>query len=212
MSPVRVLIVEDQTTFREMLVELLRADPRYVVIAQLGLGTEAIATADQEQPDMAIVDVVLPDMNGLDVVRHLVKRHPRTKILIVTAQTKAQVVNEAYHTGAHGIVSKNASLFDLRAGMQRIADGENYHCPTTQAILHQPTLQPMPSGHLSARERQIVQLVAQGKSSREIAADLDLSPKTVANHRHRISKKLDIHEVAGLTRYAIQRGWIDGDG
>jgi len=212
MSPTRVMIVEDQTVFREMLAELLRLDGAYEVVGVFGAARQALAALDQCRPGLALIDLVLPDLSGLELVRELRARLPALRILVVTAQERPELMRELTAIGAHGIVTKGTPLSELREAVRRVAAGRSYHCPASRAALRPQqggALAPRP--RLSAREQQIVRLVALGQSSKEIAAALEISPKTVANHRHRIARKLEVGDVAGLTRYALAQGWIVED-
>ena len=212
MNPTKVMIVEDQTVFREMLAELLRLDAAYEVVGVFAAARQALAALDRCRPELALVDLVLPDLSGLELVRELRGRVPALRILVVTAQERPELLQELAAIGAHGIVTKGAPLSELREAVRRVAAGRSYHCPASRAALRpQQRGGAAPRPRLSAREQQIVRLVALGRSSKEIAAALAIAPKTVANHRHRIGRKLAIGDVAGLTRYALAQGWIVED-
>lgn len=206
MSQPKVLIVEDQTVFREMLAELLRLES-FNIVGEFECGAPATKAFDSLKPDMAIVDLLLPDVSGLDVIGHVLRREPQPRVVVVTGQEKPDVVVEAFRLGAHGIITKGASLADLKDGIRRVALGGTYYCPTTSALLREHANQPERDA-LTAREREVLRLVALGRTSKEIASQLHISAKTVANHRHRIASKLGFSDVAGLTRYAIERGWV----
>lgn len=206
-----VAIVDEQTIFREMLTELLKLDGCYAVIGQFATGREALDGLEEKRPDVVIVDLILPDMAGLECVRKLAQIHPTTRALIVTAVRKPGAVLEAFQSRVRGIVNKRAALRELREAAARVVRGGTFYCSTTSTVLREHGLQSA-SNVLTERESQIVRLVALGRSSKEIAKELDLSPKTVANHRNRIAAKLQIRDIATLTRYAISRGWVTDDG
>ncbi len=200
----RVVVVEDQTVFREMLVAFL-SNLGFVVQAQLERGADALDAVERFKPDLLIVDLVLPDMSGFDVLRTTHEQHPDVATLVVTARESASVVLEVFETKVNGIVAKNASLSELEQALMRVANGGVYYCSVTSAALHSRADRFEP---LTEREREIVTQVAQGLSSKEIARALHLSVKTVSNHRLRITRKLGIRDIAGLTRYAMSRGWV----
>lgn len=206
----RVAIVEDQTVFREMLAELLRLDPGCEVVGAYGAGQAALRAICSLKPELAIVDLVLPDMSGLELVRELHVALPQLRILVVTAQERSEVVLEVFHAGVHGIVTKSTPLRELKEAVRRVIEGKAYYCATTSSVLRTHSAR-SPAVPLSAREQQIVRLVALGRSSKEIAAELKISPKTVDNHRLRIRRKLQAGDIAALTRLALSRGWIDED-
>ncbi|MFO0694574.1 MAG: response regulator transcription factor [Polyangiales bacterium] len=210
-KPVTVAVVDDQTIFREMLVELLAADERYRVVGQYRTANEALEKLRILLPDVVVLDVMLPDRSGIDVLRELAILRPAPRILVVTAYEQPTIVRDALEAGAHGMVTKGAPLRELRAAIERVAEGGAYYCSTTSEILRRNAQSPPEDEALTARERQIVRMVASGASSKEIAAELGISEKTVQNHRMNIMNKLGIRDVAGLTRFAIARGLIAAD-
>lgn len=205
----RVAVVDDQTVFRELLAELLVADPAYEVVGQFGTGEEAIAALPRLAPDLLVLDAVLPDRSGIDVLRVLRDRLRRTAVLLVTAHEKASLVREAVEAGVRGIVTKGTPLRELREAMARVAAGGTYFCASTSALLRESLQTPPGDRRLSPRERQILQLVARGLSSKQIASELGVGEKTVSNHRTHIRSKLGLRDVASFTRYAIEHGLIE---
>ncbi|HEY6561252.1 MAG TPA: response regulator transcription factor [Polyangiaceae bacterium] len=205
--PASILIVDDQTVFREMLAEVLMASGMDVV-CQAGTGEDAIRECQRLQPTVVVLDVVLPDTTGLDVLGALRRAGCRSHVLLVTAQEAPGVVREGVERGARGVVMKNAPLRELKEAIQRVAAGGVYFCSSASGLLHDG-IQQGPSATLSARERQILLLVARGLTSKEIAAQLGVAEKTVNNHRANIRAKLHVRDVAGLTRYAISQGMIE---
>ncbi|MBK8480543.1 MAG: response regulator transcription factor [Proteobacteria bacterium] len=177
------------------------------MVGTCGTGREALAALAPGRATLAIVDLVLPDVSGLELVRRLLSTLPALRILVVTAQERPAVVLEVFHAGVHGIVTKSTPLSELKEAARRVVAGRVYYCATTSSMLRMHSRKPPPEP-LSPREQQIVRLVALGRSSKEIAAALSISPKTVANHRLRIGRKLQLGDIAGLTRYAMGRGWI----
>jgi DNA-binding NarL/FixJ family response regulator len=212
-SNVGVMIVEDQTIFRELLAEVLAASdgPRsgYDVVGQFSRGQEALLAYPRLLPELVILDAVLPDMNGLDVLAQLQELRRGLPVLMVTAYERPALVQQAIKLGARGFVTKGTPLRELREGIRRVAEQGTYFCSVTSTILAQNVQSPPEEEGLSGRQRQIVALVARGRSSKEIADELQISPKTVANHRLQIMQKLQLRDVASLTRYAIAQGLIE---
>lgn len=202
----RILLVEDQTIFREMLAALLVVRG-HEIVAQLDRSEVARDAIVEKQPDLVVVDVVLPDGNGLDLARWIRETQPRTKVMVVTAQEKSSIVADALRIRVHGIVMKNASLDELQVAVERVTQGGVYYCACSSQWVRESALLPG-SDALTPREREIVQMVARGQSTKEIATRLGLSPKTVSNHRFKIARKLGLDDVAGFTRYAIGQGWV----
>jgi DNA-binding NarL/FixJ family response regulator len=208
-SPVGVVIVEDQTIFRELLAEVLGAEGRYEILGQFSEGRLALAGCLSLLPDVVILDAVLPDMSGLDVLAALRVAQPSLPVLMVTAHERPVLVQDAVRLGARGFVTKGTPLRELREGVGRVAGGGTYFCSITSAILAQNVQSPPSEAELSPRQRQIVQLVARGLSSKEIASELSISTKTVDNHRLQIRERLKLHDIASITRYAIEQGLVE---
>lgn len=212
-SPVDVMIIEDQTIFRELLAEVLAAgnseSGSYRVLGQFSQGRDAVAAYPKLMPGLVILDAVLPDMNGLDVLARLQQLRRGLPVLMVTAYERPALVQQAIRLGAKGFVTKGTPLRELREGIRRVAEQGTFFCSVTSAILAQNVQSPPEEVVLSSRHRQILALVARGLSSKEIADQLLISPKTVANHRLQIREKLQLHDVASLTRYAIAHGLIE---
>lgn len=208
-TPVGVVIIEDQTIFRELLAEVLGAEGGYEILGQFSEGRAALAGSAGLLPDVVILDAVLPDMSGLEVLTGLRAALPLVSVLMVTAHERPALVQEAVRLGAKGFVTKGTPLRELREGIRRVASRGTYFCSITSAILAQNVMSPPPAIELSPRQRQIVALVARGLSSKEIAGELSISTKTVDNHRLQIRERLKLHDVASITRYAIQQGLIE---
>jgi DNA-binding NarL/FixJ family response regulator len=203
------VIVEDQTIFRELLAEVLSAEGRYVILGQFSHGRSAIDACQTLLPDLVILDALLPDLNGLDVLSALRQLRPGLSVLMVTGHERPALVQEAVRLGARGFVTKGTPLRELREGIRRVAERGTYFCSVTSAILAQNMKTPPEDAELSPRQRQIVQLVARGLSSKEIASELSISAKTVSNHRLQIRERLRLNDVASITRYAIERGLVE---
>jgi DNA-binding NarL/FixJ family response regulator len=208
-SPVGVVIVEDQTIFRELLAEMLSAEGGYSILGQFSAGLAAIEAMRTLAPDLVILDAVLPDLNGLDVLARLLAARPDLSVMMVTAHERPALVQDAVRLGARGFVTKGTPLRELREGVRRVAARGTYFCSVTSTILAANLKSPPSDMELSPRQRQIVQLVARGLSSKEIADELSISVKTVANHRLQIRERLELHDIASITRYAIEHGLVE---
>jgi len=180
------------------------------IIGEAADGQEAIRRARDLSPDVAVLDLAMPLLNGLDAAREIVRASPRTRPILLTMHTEDPYVMEALRAGIKGYVLKTQPSTDVVQAIQEVARGRIYLSPgisrtVVDAYLAKTELPPDP---LSPREREVLQLVAEGKTTKEIARLLGVSVKTAENHRTRILAKLDIHETAGLVRYAIRRGLI----
>jgi DNA-binding NarL/FixJ family response regulator len=210
----RVLIVEDQTAVREMVAQLVKSEPGFEVVAETGDGQTAYNLCMEHKPDFVILDVMLPGLKGTEVLRRFSKHLPNTRVLVFSGYQSPSLVRELLQAGAHGFVEKSAPLSELKKGIDIVAHGGSYFGPEVARLLRDAVANPAVArsptvGVLTAREREILQLIAESYSTKEVAAKLNISVKTAENHRTNLMKKLDLHDVAGLTRYAIEHGLID---
>ena len=208
----RLIIVEDQTAVREMLAEILRLDPNYQLIGESGDGQSAVNLCLEAKPDLLILDAKLPGLNGVDILRRVAKKLPNMRVLVFSGYENPVLVREMLEAGAHGFVEKTASLVEFKKGLETVANGGTYFGPAVAALLRDVVANPdasSASDFLTDREREILQLVAESHSTREIAAKLGISVKTVDNHRTNLIRKLNLHDVASLTRYALEVGLIE---
>jgi DNA-binding NarL/FixJ family response regulator len=208
----RLVIIEDQTAIREMLVEILQLDANYELVGEAGDGQSAVALCLKVKPDVAILDAKLPGLNGVDILRRISKKLPEMRVLVFSGHENPVLVREMLEAGAHGFVEKTAGLFEFKKGLETIANGGTYFGPAVAALLRNVVANPVTSGAadlLTDREREILQLVAESHSTKEIAAKLSISVKTVDNHRTNLMRKLNLHDVASLTRYALDVGLIE---
>ncbi len=208
----RLIIIEDQTAIREMLVEILRLDPNYQLVGESGDGQSAVALCLEVKPDLLVLDAKLPGLNGVDILRRIAKKLPAMRVLIFSGHEKPVLVREMLEAGAHGFVEKTAGLMEFKKGLETVANGGTYFGPAVAALLRDVVANPdasSASDFLTDREREILQLVAESHSTREIAAKLAISIKTVDNHRTNLMRKLNLHDVASLTRYALEVGLIE---
>lgn len=205
----RIVLVEDQTIFRELLAALLRADGRYEVCAELASGQDVLVTCQRALPDLVILDAVLPDQSGVDVLASLLAWQSRLKVLMVTGHARPALVQQAVTLGARGFVTKATPLAELRQAVDRVLAGQRYLCSETSTLLADAVQLGAPGTELTDRQKEIVRMVAQGQSSKQIARSLGIAEKTVNNHRLQIRERLQLHDVASLTRYAIEQGYIE---
>jgi DNA-binding NarL/FixJ family response regulator len=207
-APTEIVIIEDQTIFRELLAEVIGGGGDYS-IRQFSDASSGVAACEQLRPALVILDAMLPDRSGLDVLAQLNERRPAPAVLMVTAYARPALVHEAVRLGAKGFVTKSTPLRELVEAVERVAAGGTYFCSATSAILAETVKSPPPRVDLSPRQRQIVQLVARGLSSKAIADELSLSTRTVENHRLHIRQRLNLHDVASFTRFAIEQGLVE---
>jgi two-component system, NarL family, response regulator NreC len=207
--PIRVLIADNHVIVRQGLKAYLERGG-IQVIGEASDGQEAVSVATKLLPDIAILDIGMPILNGIDAARELRQSLPKTKTVLLTRHNEDQYVTAALRAGVRGYILKTQAATDLVQAIQQVSRGEIYLSPGISRALVEAFLSKtdLPEDPLTARERQVLQLVGEGKSTKEIAALLGISVKTAESHRSRLMQKLDIHEVASLVRYAVRRGVI----
>jgi len=206
---IRVVLADNHALVRQALRALLEREG-FQVTGEASDGQEVVRLVPAVSPDIAILDISMPLLNGLDAARELKKRSPRTKVILLTRHDEAQYVTEALRVGVKGYVLKNQAATDLVQAMQQVVRGGSYLSPdisrtVVEAYLSKTNLTPDP---LTPRERQVLQMVGEGSSTKDVARLLGISAKTAESHRARLMRKLDIHETASLVRYAIRRGLV----
>jgi DNA-binding NarL/FixJ family response regulator len=205
--PLRIVLADDHAIVRQGL-SLLLAGAGFEVVGEASNGHEAVRLAHELEPDVVVLDVVMPVLNGLDAAREIQHASPRTRAILLTSRQDERMVLEALQAGIRGCVQKTHQAQDLIQAIRDVAAGGVYlspafsHC-VVEAYRTRTVLPPDP---LSRRERQVLQLIAEGKSTRQIAHLLGVSVKTAESHRTNIMRKLKIRQTAGLVRYALQRG------
>jgi DNA-binding NarL/FixJ family response regulator len=202
---VRVVIAEDQTMIRELLAALLAREPGIVVVGEAANGREAIEATRRLAPDLVVLDVGLPDMDGAEVARSLKRLVPGPKVLALSIHTDSRHVRGMLEAGSDGYVVKSSTLSELVRALRAVAEGKVYLSPEIAREALRERLLDEPSA-LGRRERQVLALLAEGKRSYDIAAQLGISPATVDAHRRNIMRKLGLHTVAELTKYALRKG------
>ena len=207
--PTRLLLADDHALIRQGLKALLEKQGCQVV-CEASNGQETLRSVEKTQPDVAIVDISMPVLNGVDAARELKKSSPKTKVILLTQHDEDQYVTEALRAGVRGYVLKSQAADDLVHAIREVCRGCVYLSPKISgAVVDAYVSKTYASADpLSGRERQVLQLVGEGKSTKDVAAQLGISVKTAESHRSRLMKKLDIHETASLVRYAIRHGLI----
>jgi len=209
---IRVIIADDHVMVREGLAALLEEESDLKVVGEAGTGREAVALARQQRPDIALLDITMPDMNGLEATRRIVTDVPGVRVLILTMHEEEAFFFEALRAGAAGYVLKGAGSDELVNAIRAVYEGGVYLPPKLAGGLVRDYLkrspQPPLEDPLTPREREVLTLIAQGLTNREIAERLALSINTVKTHRLHIYQKLDLHNRAGLIEYALRRGLL----
>ena len=210
---VRILVADDHTIVRQGLVALLAENPRWEVIAEAGDGIAAVDKALEMKPDIAIIDLSMPRLSGLEAVRRIHESLPETRILVFTVHEDVEYIIPIVRAGASGYLVKDSAIAELEQAVSALACGQTYFGKQASKVLaeqyrHSGQEQEDPYGSLTPREREVFHLVTEGDSSKEIASKLGTSVKTAENHRARIMSKLRLHNTAELVRYAARRGLL----
>jgi DNA-binding NarL/FixJ family response regulator len=207
--PTRIVLADDHVLVREGLKSLLERE-HFQVMAEASDGQEAVKLIETHHPDIAILDISMPTLNGIDAARGLSRSAPKTKVILLTQHEEEQYIHEALEAGVKGYVLKNQVARDLIQAIRQVGRGEFYLSPgISRAVMEAfRNKSERPADPLTARERQVLQLIAEGKSTKDTASVLGISVKTAESHRMRLMQKLDIHETASLVRYAVRRGLI----
>ena len=215
-----ILIVDDHPLFREGLRSLLAQHSVFVVVGEAGDGNEALRKAEDLKPDVVIMDISLPDVSGIEVTRNIREALPETKVVMVSVHCKIDYITKAFEAGATGYFTKETAAEKLVECIQAVINGDYY---VDSALSHEVVKSLLKSSKkelakadaeytaLTSREQEILRLIAEGQSTKEIASSLFISPKTVENHRTNIMSKLDLHSTMELVRYAAKYGIIDID-
>jgi DNA-binding NarL/FixJ family response regulator len=209
---IQIVIADDHKLMREGLSSLLMQNADIVVVGQANNGREAVQMTEKCRPDLVVMDVSMPDLNGIDATRQIIARSPRTKVIALSMHSDRQFVAEMFRAGARGYLLKDSAFEELANAILKVARNETYIAPKLSGFnIEDYTRSDEPSDvlikpRLSHREREVLQLMAEGKGTKEIAAELHLSSKTVETHRQHLMDKLEIYSVAELTKFAIREG------
>ncbi|HKQ62924.1 MAG TPA: response regulator transcription factor [Candidatus Polarisedimenticolaceae bacterium] len=211
MRPLRILVADDHDVVRHGVIALLSKRPDWTVCGEASNGREAVEQAQRLAPDVVILDVAMPELNGLEAARRIHKALPRARLLILTMHESEQLVREMLGAGARGYLLKSDAGRDLIAAVEALEQQRTFYTASiadrvTDAYLSRGAPAPPQSRQLTAREREIVQLLSEGRSNKEIAARLDISVKTVETHRANTMRKLGLRGLGELVRYAIRNG------
>lgn len=214
MAPFRILLADDHEVVRAGLRALLEEQNGWEVVAEAADGRDAVEQASKLKPDAVVIDIAMPSLNGLEVVRQIVKATPNTKVLVLTMYDSDPLIQQVLRAGARGYLLKSDAGRDLVSAIEALRRNKTFFTPKVSQMVLEGYLDKNPkeeeskaeaeSLRLTSRQREIVQLLAEGKSSKEVAAVLGLSVKTAETHRANIMRKLDCHSVTELVRYAIR--------
>jgi DNA-binding NarL/FixJ family response regulator len=216
MSPIRVLLADDHTLVRAGIRSLLESVDGLEVVAECGDGRECLELIGKHRPDVALLDIGMPGLSGLQVAERVSEESPRTKVVILSMHADKTHVTQAMRAGVAGYLLKGAAVAELPLALQAVMRGETYLTPkiskhVVDGFLRDTKDEPGPLADLTTRQREILQLIAEGQSTKEIAGILEVSSKTVETHRMRLMDRLDIHDVPGLVRFAIRAGLVSSD-
>lgn len=216
LNPVRILLADDHTLVLAGLRKLVDSFAGVTVVGEARDGLALIELAQQLQPDLVLMDIAMPGLNGLQATARLVKSLPKIRVLILSMHQSEEYVRQALRSGASAYLLKDAAPVELELGIRAVLRGETYLSPAVSRGVLNDYVQrlrddPASGSGLTPRQTEVLQLIAEGLSTKDIARRLDLSVKTVETHRTQLMKQLDIHEIAGLVRYAMRVGLVSPD-
>jgi DNA-binding NarL/FixJ family response regulator len=211
----RILLADDHTLVRQGLRKVLEERPEWQVVAEAGDGREAIRLAEQFKPDVCVLDIAMPLLNGIEATRQIARRVPTSRILVLSMYSDEAYVAQILQAGAAGYILKDSADVDLIQAVSEVARGKSFFSPPIARVMLDDYVRQLADkgvgdrfDSLSDREREVFQLIAEGKVNKEIATVLSISPSTVETHRARIMEKLDLHSAAEIVLYAVRRGVI----
>jgi two-component system response regulator NreC len=215
MSKLKILIADDHTLVRQGFKKILEERPDWLVVAEASDGRDAVRLALEVQPDLAILDIAMPKLNGIDATRQIVRRAPATRVIVLSMYAQDAYISQALRAGARGYLLKDSADADLIRAVASVAEGGSFFSPAVASVMLDDYVRHLTEkgvedrfDALSEREREIFQLVAEGHSNKAIADLLCISGATVETHRAHILQKLDVHNTAELVLYAVRRGVI----
>ena len=208
----KVILVDDHEIMREGMCALLKRHPDVEVVGQAADGRTAVELAEKLAPDVVIMDIGMPNLNGIEATRQMISKNPRLKVMALSTHSDGAIVAKMIKAGATGYMLKESAFSELMEGLNVMAEGKTYLCSKISKVVFSDYVDMLThpridgSDGLSGREREVLQLIAEGHTTKEIAVMLHLSPKTIDSHREHIMEKLGVRNIAGLTRYAIREG------
>jgi DNA-binding NarL/FixJ family response regulator len=215
MNPIRIVLADDHTIMRKGLRLLLESQPGFKVIAEAADGRGAVEAVEQEAPNVVVMDVGMPNLNGIEAARQISARHPQTAIVFLSMHSDESYVLRALKAGARAYLLKDSAEYDLINAIRAVSEGKAFFSPAISKMLVEDYVRQMQEREvedsyelLTTREREILQLLAEGKSNKEVATVLNLSLYTVETHRSNILQKLNLHSVPELILYAVRKGVI----
>ena len=217
LKPITVLLAEDHAIVRQGLCALLNTDGHFTIVGEARTGREAVEMALARRPDVILMDIAMPVLNGLEATRQILTANPAAKVLILSAHSDDVYVERMSEAGVAGFLEKQSSAEILTKAIREVAAGKTYFSPAIAKRMNDGRNQPRDRDgvlkangrQLTSRESEVLQLVAEGSANKQVAAGLGISIKTVEKHRQHLMDKLNIHDTAGLTRYAIAAGVIE---
>ena len=217
MNPIRILLADDHHLVRAGIRALLNGLPGIEVVAETGDGREAIELVRTHQPNLVLMDITMDGMNGLDATALLLKEFPLLRVIILSMHANEEYVRQALQAGAAAYLLKDAATAELELAVRAVAQGQTYLSPAISRLVVDEYLSGQneaasgPLTQLTPRQREVLQLIAEGKTTKQTAALLEVSVKTVETHRAQLMERLDIHDVPGLVRYAVRHGMVHID-
>jgi two-component system, NarL family, response regulator NreC len=211
MKPIRILLTDDHAVVRQGFKMILAAQPDMEIVGEAGNGREAIELAGRLKPDVVVMDVAMPELNGIEATRRIAESAPHARVLALSMHKDSVYVREVLRAGARGYLLKDSVAGDLVSAVRAVARGEGYLSPgVSDAVLDDYRKHVTnPIDLLTSREREVLQMLAEGKTNKEIASVLNLSVYTIDAHRGRIMEKLNLHSINDLVRFAVRNGLID---
>lgn len=214
-SKLRLVLADDHTMMRSGLRLLLEREPGFMVVGEASDGREAIEVTDAQTPDVVVMDVAMPNLNGIEAARRITNSHPNTAVIILSMHSDESYVLRALNAGARGYLLKDSAESDLISAVRAVSEGKAFFSPAISKLLVEDYVRQLRQRGvedsyelLTPRERELVQLLAEGKTTKEIAANLNLSPHTVETHRSNVMRKLNLNSLPELILYAVRKGVI----
>jgi two-component system response regulator NreC len=215
MAPLRILVADDHTLVRQGLRKILESQPGWVVVGEAGDGRDAVQQTMDLQPDVVIMDIAMPRLNGVEAVQQIARRNPNARVLVLSMYADEAYVTRAVRAGAAGYLLKDSADADLIQAVGALSEGKSFFSPAVARVLLDEYVRQLAERGiadrfetLSEREREVFQLIAEGHSNKEVASMLHISPTTVETHRAHIMEKLDLHSTADIVLCAVRKGIV----